>query len=320
MKVLCAGLAVCDILVKPVTPDSLASDTTAVEQIVLAGGGDAYNVACNLAAMGVGVSLVTRVGDDELGGWLLNQARSRSIADGIIVRRDARTSASIVAIHPDGERSFFSYKGACHAMTPEDVTDRRLSGYDVFYLGSAFDLPGIDNATAGLATLFERAKTHGLFTVLDVTTDLTPAHMDTLRPALPHLSLFIPSQGQALGLTGTSDPEQAARRFRELGCETVVVKLGPAGCLILTGNHCVRLPAYRAEVVDTTGAGDAFVSGYLAAHTRGLPPIACARHGNAAGAVAVGAIGANGALKNFQQLVRIVNLGVFATPGIGNVT
>jgi len=306
MRVLCAGLAVCDILVKPVTADSLARDTTAVEQIVLAGGGDAYNVACNLAALGVGASLVTRVGDDELGGWLLNQARSRGLADAIIVRRDARTSASIVAIHPDGERSFFSCKGACHAMTGEDITDHHLAAHDVFYLGSAFDLPKIDDG--GLATLLERAKTRGLFTVLDVTTDLTPAHMDVLRPALPHVSLFMPSQGQALGLTSTSDPEQAARRFRKLGCETVVVKLGGDGCLVLTGDddRCIRLPAYRANVVDTTGAGDAFVSGYLAAHVRGLSPADCARHGNGAGSIAVSALGANGALKDFQQLVRIV--------------
>ena len=306
MKILCAGLAVCDVLVKPVTADSLRSDTTAVEQIVLAGGGDAYNVACNLAAMGVSVSLVSRVGDDELGGWLLNQARSRGIADGLIVRRGERTSASIVAIHPDGERSFFSYKGACHAMRQEDVTDSLLAAHDVFYLGSAFDLPGID-AASGLLPLFERARRAMCFTVLDLTTDLTPADLPALRPALPHLSLFIPSQGQALGLTGTTDPEQAARRFRELGCETVVIKMGANGCLVLSEDGCVRLPAYPTTVVDTTGAGDAFVSGYLAAHTRGMKPADCARHGNAAGAVCIGTIGANGALKDFQQLVTIVN-------------
>jgi len=308
MRILCAGLAVCDVLVKPVTADSLRSDTTAVEQIVLAGGGDAYNVACNLAAMGVGVSLVTRVGDDELGGWLLNQARLRGVGDDVIVCRDVRTSASIVAIHPDGERSFFSYKGACHTMQAEDVTDRHLADHDVFYLGSAFDLPGIDNG--GLSTLFERAKSRGLFTVLDVTTDLTPADLAALTPVLPNLSLFMPSLGQALGLTGTRDPEQAARRFRELGCETVVVKMGAGGCLVLTDDGCEKLPAYRVPVVDTTGAGDAFVSGYLAAHTKHLPPTTCARHGNGAGAIAVGTIGANGALKSFQQLAMIVGEGV----------
>ena len=304
MNVLCAGLAVCDILVKPVTADCLGSDTTAVEQLVLAGGGDAYNVAVNLAAMGVPVSLVSRVGDDELGAWLRQKVRSRGVVDELAVHGDVRTSASIVAIHPDGERSFLSYKGACHAMVQQDVTDRHLAEHDVFYLGSAFDLPGIDNG--GLATLFERARKHGLFTALDVTTDLTPADMETLRPALPHLSLFIPSQGQALGLTGTSDTEQAALRFRELGCETVVVKMGAAGCLVLSKDGSVRLPAYRAEVVDTTGAGDAFVSGYLAAHVKGMSPAQCARYGNAAGAVCVSAIGANGALKDFQQLATIV--------------
>ena len=307
-NVLCAGLALCDILVKPVTPDSLRGDTCFVEHIGITGGGDAFNVAFNLAAMGVPVSLASKFGNDDLGAWLLNKIRGRGIKDEITVTDSVRTSASVVAIRPDCERSFLVYRGACHAMTQEDVTDAQLARHDIFYLGSAFDLPGIDNVPNALATLFQRARKQGCFTVLDVTGDLTPRQMDVLRPALPFISLFIPSRGEALNLTGEATPEAAAAAFHALGCETVAIKLGAEGSLVLSNNRCVKLPAYPAHVVDTTGAGDAFVSGFIAAFTKGMSFEDCARFGNAAGAVCVSAIGANGALQSFSQVEKIAAL------------
>ena len=306
-RVLCAGLTVCDILVKPVTPEFFGRDSAPVEHIGLAGGGDAFNVASNLAAMGVPASLATRVGDDELGEWLAGKARARGVRDAITVSRGTRTSASVVAIRPDGERTFLLHRGACHAFAQEDVTDALLDRHDVFFLGSAFDLPGIDNTPAALATLFERAQKRGMLTVLDVTTDLTPAHMAELEPALPWVSLFLPSRGEALGLTGKKDPAEAASVFRKMGCETVGVKLGAEGCLVLSDGVFIRVPAYPARVVDTTGAGDAFVAGFIAGLLRGLPPVDCARLGNAAGSVAVSVIGANGALESFAQLEKIIS-------------
>jgi sugar/nucleoside kinase (ribokinase family) len=172
-------------------------------------------------------------------------------------------------------------------------------------LGSAFDLPGMDKNN-GIATLLERARKQGLFTVLDLTTDLTPAHLEILKPALPWISLFMPSRGEALGLTGKTDPAEAAAVFLSMGCGAVVIKLGADGCMVLSDGNCITLPAYPAEVVDTTGAGDAFVSAFIAGRVKGLPLETCARLGNAAGSVCVSAIGANGALKNFEQLEKII--------------
>ena len=304
-KVLCAGLMVCDILVKPVLPEFIGRDSAEVEHIGLAGGGDAFNVASNLAALGVPVSLASRAGNDELGAWLLNKVRARGINDHIPLLDGARTSTSVVAIRPDSERTFLLYRGACHTMPQEDVTDAMLARHDIFYLGSAFDLPGMDKCN-GIATLLERARRQGLFTVLDLTTDLTPAHLDILKPALPWVSLFMPSRGEALGLTGKTNPADAARVFQSMGCGSVVVKLGAKGCLVLTDENCTTHPAYPARVVDTTGAGDAFVAAFIAGLVKGLPMETCARLGNAAGSVCVTVIGANGALQNFEQLEKII--------------
>ena len=70
MKVLCAGLIVCDVLAKPISKEVLEADTSTADYIVLRGGGDAFNVAVNLTSLGVDASLAGRIGEDDMGDWL----------------------------------------------------------------------------------------------------------------------------------------------------------------------------------------------------------------------------------------------------------
>jgi ribokinase len=86
----------------------------------------------------------------------------------------------------------------------------------------------------------------------------------------------------------------------------VVIKCGPEGCVALSEGFEYASPGFPAEVVDTTGAGDAFVSGFLAARERGFALPECLDVANAAGAVCVGRVGASGTLSDFDQLARMV--------------
>jgi ribokinase len=97
-----------------------------------------------------------------------------------------------------------------------------------------------------------------------------------------------------------------ARFFAALGPRTVVVKCGSAGCVALSEGVEYVSPGFPAEVVDTTGAGDAFVSGFLAARERGYALNECLNYANAAGAVCVGRVGASGTLGGFEELERMV--------------
>ena len=304
MKVLSVGLFVCDVLVRPVPRDIFDRDTSTVEQISLMGGGDAYNVALNLAALETPVSLVSCVGNDDYGAMLLRPAKEAGVnIDGVSVRQ-LPTSTSVVLIRPDGERSFLSMKGACHTLSESDISDDALKEHDLLYVGSAFDLPALDGC--GLDVLMGRARRMGLTTVLDVTADLNAGHMQMLLPVLPNVTLFIPSYDQICGLTGEKDPELAAKTIHLSGCGNVIIKLGSKGCVLVSGNETHFAPAYPSEAIDTTGAGDAFVAGFIAALARGKVMSESIRYGNAAGSVCVSHVGASGALKGFSQLAEIV--------------
>jgi sugar/nucleoside kinase (ribokinase family) len=301
--ILCVGIAVCDVLIKPVSPETLSRDTTRAQFVKLLGGGDAFNAAGNLAALGVKVRLVAGVGRDELGG-LIRASLERQGVEARLVEKDLPTSASAALIRPDGERSFVSFAGASHALAEPDIDGAAFDGAGLMYVGSALDLPGMDGE--GMAALMRRAKDAGLVTALDVTGEAARAHMAQLSQVLRHVDIFLPSLREAAGLTGIEEPLEAARMFSQLGPRTVVVKCGAEGCVALSDGMEYRLTGFPAEAVDTTGAGDAFVSGFLAAREKGFAFEDCLKYANAAGAVCVGKVGASGTLPGFARLSEMV--------------
>jgi len=301
--ILCVGIAVCDVLVKPVSEETLARDTTRAEFVKLLGGGDAFNAAGNMAALGAKVRLVSGVGRDALGD-LLRGSLARQGVEARLVEKGAPTSAAAVLIRPDGERSFVSFRGASHQLAEPDIRDEVFEGAGLMYVGSAFGLPGLDGD--GMARLMERAKAAGLVTALDVTNEMSREHLAPFSKVLRNVDIFMPSLREARSLTGCDRPIDAARVFADLGPRTVVVKCGSEGCVALSEGRECAAPGFPVEVVDTTGAGDAFVSGFLAAREKGFGLMDCLAYGNAAGAVCVGRVGASGTLQGFEELERMV--------------
>ena len=106
-----------------------------------------------------------------------------------------------------------------------------------------------------------------------------------MKSVLSQLDLFLPSLHEAQSLSGYEEPQQIAAYFHKLGIPVLAIKMGKAGAYLSCREFEGCLPTYPGRVVDTTGAGDAFVSGFLAAYSRGMDFIHAAQFGNAAGTV-----------------------------------
>jgi sugar/nucleoside kinase (ribokinase family) len=137
-----------------------------------------------------------------------------------------------------------------------------------------------------------RARAAGLTTSLDTGWDVRGRWIEDVAACLPLLDLLFMNQDEARMLTGEPDPEQAARRMQSLGATDVVIKLGGQGCAVFTHDSASRYRAYEIEAVDTTGAGDCFVAGFLAALQEGKSYGEAAYFANAIGAMSVQSLGA----------------------------
>jgi len=121
-----------------------------------------------------------------------------------------------------------------------------------------------------------------------------------LAPSLPWADYALMNEEEARILTGRTEPEEAARVLRDLGANHVVIKLGRRGCWA----DGVMVPGFEVDAIDTTGAGDCFSGGFVAALQRGLPIEEAARFANAVGALAVQKVGATAGVLDWDSTAR----------------
>lgn len=276
-NVLVAGLMVMDIVVKPVDAKLFERDTTHVANMEFLTGGDALNVAVNLAKLGENVRACALVGEDSAGA-LIRRTLAQSGADcaGILVDPAVHTSVSIVMNRPDGERHFVCHLDSTERYDASNISDADLHDARALYIGSMMALPGLEGGV--LKALFERCKAHGVLTAMDATASTDGRWLERIEDVLALTDVFVPSRGEAERITGTQDPVQAAQFLRDCGVCVTGVKLGERGCYIDDGVSPFFLPAIRCEnPVDLTGAGDAFMSGFLYGILRGWSTSASAR-------------------------------------------
>jgi sugar/nucleoside kinase (ribokinase family) len=166
-------------------------------------------------------------------------------------------------------------------------------------------MPGLDGEPT--ARLLERAKARGTMTSLDTVWDAT-GRWERLLPSLPFVDLFVPSLGEAEAISGEREPEAAASWLREHGAGTVAVKLGAEGCFVGGEGFESFVAAPKVEVVDGTGAGDAFAAGFLYGSLAGWPLERTASFANAAGALATTAVGAVEGIAGLQETLALAGL------------
>lgn len=139
-------------------------------------------------------------------------------------------------------------------------------------------------------------------TTLDTVWDDTGRWMEQLSPVLPHVDVFLPSLAEARELSGETEPPAIARSLQKAGARTVALKMGDRGCLVMDKDgEWFQSPAFEVKAVDATGAGDAFVAGFLAGLRLGWELPRCADLGNATGALAVMDVGAAGATRSMAD-------------------
>jgi ribokinase len=289
------GNATLDVLCYPVG-DVPRYESIPFERAVVSPGGCGSNVAVGLCALGVPTALVARIGTDDA-ALLVERYWARVGLDTRFVRRlaDKPTAVSVGLVDSDAQPRFVHTPGANAALTVDDldVPGLAATGARFLHVGGFLVLPTVSGER--LAEKLEEACGSGLLTSLDVAISRNECRSSDLWPCLPRVDFLFCNAREARYLTGDSDPAVAARSLHARGARAVVVKLGAEGCLVAGDGLSERVPGLRAEVVDTTGAGDAFAAGFIASMLKDGDVIKACQAGNAAGARVVSAFGAVGA-------------------------
>jgi sugar/nucleoside kinase (ribokinase family) len=299
----CVGIANMSISLKPVDPGVFAVDVTLIDPVEVRTGGDALNEALTAARLGNRVSLVTKVGDDLLGRLLLEEAREAGVrTEHVVVSRTDRTAVAALLVRENGDRNICAHRGALESLCLEDIDVSAFDDAKIVSIGSIFALKKLDGE--GVRTILERARNAGAVTSADVKFDAHGLGFDGIRNVLPFLDFFLPNYEEALYLTSEREPSRQCDVLIHAGCGNVVIKLGEQGCFVAAKGTRRLVSSCPARRVDTTGAGDNFVAGFLNGLLRGMQPEEAARLGNGAAAVSIQEVGSNGGVRSYEQVLE----------------
>jgi sugar/nucleoside kinase (ribokinase family) len=234
-------------------------------------GGAAANAALTLAGLRCRPLLVGCVGEDASGELLRRALLDAGVKASLTTIQGASTGVSVAIEAVDRERSFFTSLGALTSFDVTMIPTEALRSRSVLLCGY-FLLPALRGENA--KKLLASGRAGGATTLLDCgwdPDDWTMEAREEVRGLLAFTDVFLPNEGEASALTGEREPEAAAHALHSLSGGTVIVKLGPRGCLAIAPNGAQhRIAAPRVETGDTTGAGDAFNAGILYGLARGL--------------------------------------------------
>lgn len=227
-----------------------------IRELTYGVGGSAANVAIGATRLGGSCTLLGKIGIDEFGRMAIDELMKEKISLDY-VRTDLleKTGFTIVMINRNGNVTMYGSKGASERLTPDEISTIRLNSCEYVHIASI----RMDTSIAAA----DLSKKNGLFVAFDPGRELINQGIQQILPIFPYIDLLILNQKEAFALTGYDNPETAAVTLRKAGARIVIVKLGERGVYFLSDDAQGNVPPYTVEAVDTTGAGDAFITGLL---------------------------------------------------------
>lgn len=233
-------------------------------------GGAPGNVLAILAKLGKKTALISKVGEDQFGEFLISVIKNLGIeTKSILSTKDANTTLAFVHLDSNGDRSFSFYRkpGADMLLNEKEVDIDLIGNTKVFHFGTV----SMTCEPSRGATLYavNAAKENGAMISFDP--NLRPPLWDDLTEAkkvievgLEYTDILKVSNEELEFITGNKSLEEGSQYISEkYGIHLILVTLGPDGCFYRLGSQTGRLNTYDVKTVDTTGAGDAFLGALL---------------------------------------------------------
>ena len=254
-------------------------------------GGAESNVAIGLSRLGVPASWLGRVGDDSMGERVVREIRAEGVdvrattdadaATGLMVKE--RSSAASTAVH------YYRAGSAGSRLRAADLPEGWVEGAALLHVTGITPLLS-ESARATVHAAIDRAVNAGVTVSFDINyrSALAPATVagPVLREIAERADIVFGGEEEFAILYPDATPAEAAAVLRDAGCVTTVLKRGPEGASVFIGDAVTAASGFRIDPIDTVGAGDAFVAGYLSGLLEGLDLDATLHRANACGAMA----------------------------------
>ena len=306
-KVVSVGIHIVDILGRHVTSIPEGQSLALLDEIRVTVAGTAAGTSVDMAKLGLSVTAMGAVGDDELGTFLINTMEKYKINTKCLVRKKGiPTSATILPIRPNGERPALHVIGANGAFCWEDANLDVIKDSDYLHMGGTSLLSSFDGQPT--VDLLKYAKENEVVTTFDLVAIDRPDLLDLIEPCLPYIDYFMPSLEEAEMMTGLKERSDVIKFFLDRGAKHTVFKMGHEGSSIAyykNGKLIEKIvPIIKNDVIDSTGCGDSYCAGFITGLSKNWDLLKCAQFGTACGSLVISGLGSDAGIVDFEDTYK----------------
>lgn len=304
---ICIGNICLDLPLRYIDESFFRTDSSVISRIWPVLGGSAANVASILTKLGRKIRLVAAIGDDRLGDLASDYCRSNGVAtDGLVRKTNVDTSLNVGLVREDGERFFVvSKQSSTFAFSLEDINLSCLDSSKILAFSSIFINPKLDEAA--LTEIFKAAKAREMIVCADMMRSRDGKTLGDIQRCMPYIDYFLPNESEVLHLTQKKSVIKACEALIDAGVKAVIVKKGRRGALVAIADQVREYPAFAVTApVDTIGAGDNFMAGFLDGLLDGRSMDECVMTASAVASLSIRAEGATNGVKSKAQVREFI--------------
>lgn len=275
------------------------------QDIVTVPGGSAANVTKVAAGFGLKCAYISKIGNDKWGNYYKDSFIQRGIVPYFSIASEFPTASALCLVTPDGERTMCPDLRACRAISAQDISPAYFDKARLFHL---------DGYNFYYEEAIERALELAVEKQCPISLDmcshqLIHSHYDTIMSVIESrtLELLFANEREAGELAKTTDPIEACKILSKY-CPTVTVMMGNKGSVTICHKKMIIKPAKTVKALDTTGAGDNYVGGFLYGYLTGYPIEVCMEIGTQIAAQGVQIRGGEPSIETFAQLKESLSL------------
>lgn len=259
-------------------------------------GGSAANTIHGLASLGAATGYIGKVGEDEFGEFFSNDMKANGIQP-FMLKSATDTGRAIALVTPDSERTFATFLGAAVELTDSDLNADQFKDYKYLHIEGYL----VQNHNLMLKAA-ELAKANDMKISIDMASfNVVEDNLDFLKDYVKnYVDIIFANEEESKAFTG-KEPEDSLNELAEQ-CEIAIVKIGSKGSMVKSKGKVYRIEPFKANSIDTTGAGDLYASGFLYGLVNNLPLDKCGSIGSLCASKVIEVIGSKMEPKTWKEI------------------
>ena len=317
-KALCLGIAVTDTYAKSIDKIPKWDTLGTFDEVKYGAGGCAVNTAINLNSLGINCGVSAAIGKDLNGEFIIDQLKKRKIDTANIVKTKNNTAITFAMISSNGKRRYLTNWGANDVFSIKDLTISYIQKYSLIHLCGTFAMKTFDGKqTLEFVKKIKKNKSKILIS-MDTIFNTKVNCLKLIKDLFPYLDIFFPSIEELTLITGYNSIKKNIDFLKATKIPLTGIKMGKEGSIFIHNNNASYCSPFKVKVIDTSGAGDAFMAGLIFATLSEYSLNYSMIFSSACAANNIQHVGASGNVPYFNKVEKFINENLNSVTKVNN--